>query len=261
MANYHKTLPLDRLEREISEALTAARRTARALRGFPGDLPADLAACYRIQSYSIEQWPDEVVGWKVGRVPPAFRDQFDTARLTGPIFARSFKRAVRDQPTEMPVFEGGFAAIEPEFIMLLAEQREDDRLFIGAEIASSPIPAISGYGPKAVVCDFGNNNGLLIGDEIADWQQLPGPLTVRTWVDDVLIGERSLEVPFQDALAARDFFLAHAQSHGHANVAGMHIATGAISGIHEAAIGARSKVSFGPLGDLALTLGRMPPII
>ena len=38
----------------------------------------------------------------------------------------------------------------------------------GIEVASSPIPDINALGPTVIAADFGNNNGLLLGPELAD---------------------------------------------------------------------------------------------
>ncbi len=40
-------------------------------------------------------------------------------------------------------------------------------MFIGIEIASSPLQNINDYGPAVVASDFGNNAGLLLGAEVA----------------------------------------------------------------------------------------------
>jgi len=107
---------------QISEQLVSARKAAAALDGFPSS-PAKLGA----------DW------------------------LVGPIFGRSVKRADGDASVAMPIYEGGFAAIEPELVVELGNTRDEDRIFIGAEIASSPVPDINGYGPTAVVSDFGRS--------------------------------------------------------------------------------------------------------
>lgn len=154
----------------------------------------------------------------------------------------------------MPVFENGFAAIEPELVFLLADNRSDDRVFIGAEIASSPVPAINDYGPLAVVCDFGNNNGVLLGKELIDWAEYRQPIEVATWIDGELIGTKVLDDPFESALSARDFCLENAKQRGIDLPAGTLISSGAITGVHEAEVGARSEITFGALGKIQLEL-------
>ena len=240
----------------ISEELVHARRGAQALPGFPGSPPEDLAKAYEIQAYSIGFWIDDIVGWKVGGIPPAWRERLGADWLIGPIYSRSVRHARGDETVSMPVFAGGFAAIEPEFVVQLGETRDQDRIFIGAEIASSPVPAINDYGPTAVVCDFGNNNGLLVGKEVLDWQRLAGPIEVKIWIDDELIGVRQLEHITVDALKARDFCLSHSQSLGRTLPPGTLISSGAITGVHEAEIGARSTIDFGSLGSLKLDLSQ-----
>src|SRR5437870_11829034 len=54
---------------EVARTFVDARRAARSLPDFPGVLPADMAAGYLIQDAAIGLWPDEVMGWKVGRIP------------------------------------------------------------------------------------------------------------------------------------------------------------------------------------------------
>src|SRR6185312_1127110 len=54
---------------EVARRFVEARRAARSLAGFPGAIPVDMAAGYQIQEAAIGLWPDEVDGWKVGRIP------------------------------------------------------------------------------------------------------------------------------------------------------------------------------------------------
>ncbi|RJY09904.1 hypothetical protein D6201_11590 [Aurantiacibacter aquimixticola] len=245
---------------EVSAQLTRARAQARALPGPPSMLPETLEHAYRVQANSIRAWDDTVAGWKVGGVPPAYLDRFDDKRLAGPIFARSVQRVPTDgAAADMPVFEGGFAAIEPEFIFQLGATRDEDRLFIGAEIASSPIPDINDYGPVAVICDFGNNHGLLIGAEVENWRDLSGPVTVRCMIDGKTIGEKRLEQPTADAEAALAFLLEAAGRRNLDVIPGTFVSSGAITGVHEAEIGAHSHIDFGDLGSFDLRLTKALP--
>jgi len=52
-----------------SAALMDARQTLTGLSEYPMRVPADLKTAYAIQEHSIANWPDEVVGWKVGGMP------------------------------------------------------------------------------------------------------------------------------------------------------------------------------------------------
>lgn len=247
--------------RAISNTLTGARRAATALPDFPGELPETFADAYAIQRLSREAWSDRVAGWKVGGVPSAFVEHFNAARLTGPIFAGSVVLVSDGETAEMPVFDGGFGAIEPEFIIELGATRSGDRMYIGAEIASSPIPAINEVGPIAVISDFGNNNGLLLGAEIEDWQSIsPDQTVVETHIDGDLVGSRMLDSFWADAGKALAFMFDHAKAHNIDLPPGTFVSTGAITGVHEAQIGARSKLDFGQFGSLELALTKARPL-
>lgn len=255
----HDQLGLSAEVRETSAVLTRARLDATALPGPPESLPHNLETAYAIQRHSIARWPDEVAGWKVGGVPQAYLDRFDETRLAGPIFARSVIHADGGDAALMPVFRGGFAAIEPELVIRLGTSRENDRLFIGAEIASSPIPAINDYGPVAVISDFGNNNGLLVGPEVRDWRSYDEAVTVSTLIDGKPVGEKRIDVLSKDAEAALHFLIGLAGRLGFDLPEGTYVSSGAITGVHEAHIGARSRLDFGPLGELHLELVEAKP--
>lgn len=243
-----------RLE-EISSDLLKARRSATALPGFPGALPENFDDAYVVQSLSRQSWDDDVVGWKVGGVPPDFIAKFNETHLVGPIFARSVKRVADQGEATMPVFDGGFAAVEPEFVVQLGETRAQDRLFIGAEIASSPMAGINGIGPIAVICDFGNNNGLILGPEVIDWRESGiERVQVECMLDYAPVGSREVSDVAASADRATNFLLSLADRKGFEVPVGTYVSTGAITGIHEAEPGAVSHVSFGRLGSFSLSL-------
>lgn len=208
-----------------------------------------------MQAISRAAWPDRISGWKVGGIPPKHREVLGADFLSGPIFSRRVVTADPARPSEMPVFAGGFAAIEPEFILEMGETRDQDRLFIGAEIASSPIMAINDVGPLAVVCDFGNNNGMLIGDEIPDWQSLAGrDFPVSCVIGDICVGETVCDDIPAKVDAAHTFLSELADREGFELPAGTYISTGAITGVHDAQSGDQSVLDFGTLGRLELKL-------
>ncbi|MEL7446045.1 MAG: 2-keto-4-pentenoate hydratase [Pseudomonadota bacterium] len=246
--------------REISSTLVRERLRAGALQEFPGLLPATLEEAYRVQALSREAWPDDVIGWKVGGIPPIHREALGEDFLSGPIFAQRFVLAAAETESPMPIFANGFAAIEPEFVLKLGQSPNSDRLFIGAEIASSPIVDINGVGPIAVVCDFGNNNGILLGDEIPHWRQLGGEeVVVTSRIDGEIVGQRTVaDVPALVS-TSRDFLTEHARQQGIELPAGTLISTGAITGVHDAQLGARSTLDFGRFGSLALRLVEAQP--
>lgn len=240
--------------REISAMLVRARATGHALAGPPEGLPTTLEDAYRLQDLSVSAWDDRIAGWKVGGVPPAYLDRFDEKFLAGPIFADKIRHVEQDGTMAMPVYEGGFAAIEPEFVFRMSDDEAGVRLFIGAEIASSPIPHINDYGPTAVISDFGNNNGLVLGPEIENWREREGPAVVATHINGALIGEKQLADFRENALISLDFIKRLAVARGFALPEGTYISSGAITGVHEAEAGAEATLDFGHFGKFDLVL-------
>ncbi|MFC4292818.1 2-keto-4-pentenoate hydratase [Sphingorhabdus arenilitoris] len=244
----------------ISSALVQARRQAVALDGFPGALPVTLEAAYDVQARSRHIWTDQVGGWKVGGVPAAYLDKFDETRLAGPIFRKNILTANWGEVTSMPVYPG-FAAVEGELVFCLGEDEQDDRLHVGVEIASSPLPAINDMGPIAVICDFGNNGGLILGPEIEDWRSYkPSVFKVVTEIEGGIVGQTEMRNFGEDALVALAFMRRHAKQYGIDLPAGTYVSTGAITGVHETAAGSRSEVSFGDLGTLRIHLVPAEPM-
>lgn len=166
---------LDAQRQALAGRFVQARRTAQALPGFPGEIPATLVDAYLVQDLAIGQWPDSVVGWKVGYIPVDRRDSSGDERLLGPIFAKALWHATPD--LRFPVFTSRCAAVEAEFVLRLEADAPANKLswstdeadafpatlFTGMEIASSPLATINQLGPRVVISDFGNHNGLVLG--------------------------------------------------------------------------------------------------
>ncbi|OLF71013.1 hypothetical protein AWH62_13180 [Maricaulis sp. W15] len=255
-------------QKTISEAFIGARQAGAGLRDYPGQLPATLADAYAIQDQSISRWPDRVDGWKIGLVPPEFRGPVGAERLVGPIFANLIRDHAIGQVHDMPVFADGFAAVEAEFIFVLGkpvpvgtkitpELTRDvaGRLHVGVEIASSPFPGINDLGPICVVTDFGNNFGLIVGPEIADWQSRSwADLPARVVISGEEVGATTAAALPGGPIGALEFILRLMQERGIALDAGSHISTGAVTGVHQAKVGDTSRVSFGEFGEIELSL-------
>jgi 2-keto-4-pentenoate hydratase len=198
----------------IADRFLDARRQAGGLDRYPGDLPDTLEQAYRIQDAAIARWDRTVLGWKVGRVGPPYMAQFQTNRLAGPIFSVVEDGDGRILPA-MPVFANGFAAGEAEYLLRIGsappkgkldftlEEAADliDAVHVGIEIASSPLKTINELGPVAVISDFGNNNGLLVGAPISDWEKRRfEDWPVATLVDGVEVGT-GIAAAFPDGAA------------------------------------------------------------
>ena len=247
----------DAVVRAIAEAFVRARREGAALAGFPGAIPDDLVAAYRVQDLAIAQWPDQVIGWKVGYIQPQRRDASGDERLLGPIFRRQVWPAAG--VVEFPVFVGGFAAVEAEYVLRLLADAPPGKtawtpqeaaalpatLHVGIEIASSPLATINALGPCVVVSDFGNNNGLILGDQIADWHAIPEErLRAETWIDGECVGTGGATFLPGGLLAAYAFALSRSAQRRRPLRAGELIATGNATGIHDIVVGQAAQVRF-----------------
>lgn len=249
----------------IAHALVGARLAARPLLGFPGPLPASLALAYEIQDAAIPLWPDAVAGWKVGRVPAADGGEATSERLAGPIFGRQVRPYQAGTEAAFAVIVGGFAAVEAEFVLRLSADAPAGKLdwdvesaaalvaamHIGVETAGSPMAAINAIGGVAVAGDFGNNAGVILGPEVADWRQRPGEsMTCETWIEGVRVGRGTAASIPGGPLESLVFLLGHCAARGRPLKAGALIATGAATGVHDIESGQRARITFGDLGDI-----------
>ena len=255
----------------IAEQFTRARLAARALTEFPGAVPADLQTAYRCQDLALERWPDPVAGWKVARIAPAQQSQYAEERLIGPVFARNVQVAAPGRTIDCPVFEGGFAAVEAEIVICVGRDAPPDKfawtldeaadfvgeLCIGIEIASSPLATLNELGPGAVVSDFGNNWGVVVGTAVEDWRGLY-EVTAQTFIDDEFVG-RGVTSMRQGPLGALAFTLAKAARRGRPLQAGAVISTGMITGVHNIRPGQRSQHIFQGLGEVGCRAVRATP--
>lgn len=243
----------------IARRFVCARLGARALAEYPGPLPADLSEAYARQDAAIELWPDQVVGWKVGKIPQNWVDIVGEERLVGPIFASHVQSQLPGQCLALPVIEGGFAAVEAEYIFVLgraadagkidwsAEEAADcvGELRIGIEFAGSPLATINHLGPAVVVSDFGNNAGLLLGPIIPDWRtHALESLRCETFVAGRLVGRGGAASISGGPLTALAFALNRCARRGRPLAAGDVISTGASTGIHDIRIGETARVEF-----------------
>lgn len=244
----------------IAGRFLAARRAAAGLDDYPGDFPATLDEAYAIQDEAIANWGRPVIGWKVGRVPPPLIDRFGTDRLAGPIFAGEHARA-NGEAVAMPVFAEGFAAGEAEFLLRIGAapppgngdySLDEAAGLIGAvhagiEIASSPLGIINELGPIAVISDFGNNNGLVIGPEIPDWRASGFEDWPVTMLIDGIESGAGRAASFPDgAIGAARFLFELMARRGIALTPGQWISSGAVTGVHRARPGQRIEARFRP---------------
>jgi len=255
----------------IAGRFLKARRAATGLEAYPGDFPGTLDQAYEIQDQAIAAWGQPVIGWKVGRVLPPYSERFGTDRLAGPIFAQ--KAADSGPAASMPVFAQGFAAGEAEFLLQIGappaigkmhftlEEAADliSAVHVGVEVASSPLASINDLGPVAVVSDFGNNNGLLVGEQIADWRESgfeDWPVTVA--IDGREVGRGTASAFPDGAIGSARFLFELMARRGIRLQPGQWISSGAVGGVHDARVGQVVEARF---GDAAIVRCQLEPAL
>lgn len=254
----------------IAQAFVAARREARPLDRFPGRRPARLADAVRVQERALALGGRRLAGWKVAMIRADLRDALGSERLAGPIFAD----AVHDLPeggcAEVSVFDGGFAALEAEFVARFARDLApgpegfDEATILaalagihaGAEVASSPLAVLNELGPTAVVCDHGNNAGVVVGPELPGWREPSFVATPsRMWIEGVVAGEGTAGAVPGGPLASLIWLAEHLATRGRGLRAGDVVATGMTTGIHVVRPGTRGRIEFGGVApcDIVVT--------
>ena len=249
---------------EVPRRFVAARRAAHALPDFPGALPADMAAGYRIQEAAIGLWPDAVAGWKVGRIPTELQAELAADRVMGPVFAANVVQAGRE-PTPIYAIPGGFAAVEAEYIYRLGEDAAagktdwtprdalalvEDEL-VGVEFAGSPLASINILGPRVVAADFGNNAGLILGRSIPDWRARNDDWPpCAAYVDGELVGRGAPSSLPGGPAASLAFLMNAVAARGRPLKRGQLVTTGAASGIHDIEAGQSALIAFGDLDEI-----------
>ena len=261
------------VEATISQRLLQARKAALALPAFPGQLPSDTQTAYEIQQLSINSWHDVVSGWKVGGISPLFLEQFSANRLAGPIFKSQTLTAPDSEAVTASVFENGFAAVEAEFVIRTAvtlspaepvKTREELKeciasIHMGVEIASSPMADINELGPGAIISDFGNNAGLIVGPQIMNWRERAADdIDISVVINGVKAGSIRTHIS-EDAFAAFEFLSDLSHARGIELPAGTLVTCGALSGIHDVEIGDQASVVFAGLGKLDIRVAKRPP--
>jgi 2-keto-4-pentenoate hydratase len=262
-------------QEEIYRAFHAARKQARALDAYPAPaVPPSLDEAYAIQQASIAAWPDRVAGWKVAAIQPQWRAAYPAERLGGPVFAKSLIVAGND-PVDVAIIRGGYAAAEAEFALRLGDDFPVNTTFpteaalqpfVGAvhaaiELAGSPLPTLSSLGPGAVISDFGNNTGLVIGPELTDFfERTLAQWRAETDLNGVLAGSGGADRIPGGPLAALLFLANSLVARGMTLNPGDWISTGASTGIHILAIGDTVAARFDGEKAIALRVVAAQPV-
>ncbi|WP_334056325.1 2-keto-4-pentenoate hydratase [Alteromonas sp. S005] len=255
----------------LSNTLVNARKQATVLETFPGDVPTTLDAAYRVQDMSLEQWNDEITGWKVGMVIPELRDQMGAERLMGPIFKKVTHFIGRphadDEFVELEVYAGGMVAVEAELVFELGEEITPGSIdtkgplkhlikavYAGVEIASSPVIDLNSYGPTAIISDFGVNQGMVIGARIASWDTVIENMQTSVFINKDHINTAPSNNVLRGPMAAVAYLIDQAAARNITLPKGCMICSGAITGVHDTVAGATSTVTFEGVGNINMKL-------
>ena len=254
----------------IARRFVDARVAARSLQDFPDVVPESMAQAYVVQDVAIGLYPDRLVGWKVGGVAPNLQARLGVHRLAGAIFSRNVWPATARGATPLPAIEGGFAAVEAEFIARVgadadpsridwtveAAAAQIDKVFVGVELAGSPLAAINDLGPTVVASDFGNNGGLIVGPEVADWRARLDDIRVETLVNGGSLGVGGALSLEGGAMESVRFLLEHCARWGRPLKAGTLISTGAVTGVHRVHAGDEAMCVFDGVAQLECAVVR-----
>ncbi len=223
-----------------------------------------MAQGYLCQEAAIELWPDEIVGWKVGRIAPELQASLRAERVMGPVFRRNVQQAAA-APSLVFAIAGGFAAVEAEYIYRMGEDAAAGKTdwtpaaalvlveeeLVGVEFAGSPLASINILGPRVVAADFGNNAGLILGKPIPDWRNRAddGP-PCAAYVEGKLVGRgapSSLPGGPAGLAGLPDERLRRTRT---PLKRGQLVTTGAASGIHDIEAGQTARIAFGDLDEI-----------
>jgi len=258
---------------DIAKSFVTARRGALALPDFPGVVPAKLSESYAIQDKAIALWGRPIIGWKIGRVAPDKQAEHQTERLCGPIFAPTLK-SYAGQPLTLPVYDGGFAAVEAEYVFRVDHDADPektqyteeealrliDAVFAGVEMAGSPLATINVLGPTVVASDFGNNFGLILSTRLGEFDsdstehtlspEAVSAFKATTEIDGKVVGEGGLFTMPGGPLKAIAWLAGFLAARGRPLTKGQYISSGATTGIHDIQAGSTSVVRFSGPGAL-----------
>ena len=239
----------------IARALVEARLDGLALPDFPGALPTTLDEAYAIQNAAIALWPDDIAGWKVGRLSPDLAERYGVDRFIGPVFAAMVAQVMPAGPTPFPMMAGGSAAFEAEYVVFMGEDADGgvvpQHLHIGIEVASSPVTSLPTLGSLASIADMGNNAGQIIGAAIPfHLLDRPADLPCETRIDDAEPVARTGEALPGGPAAGLAFAMEQTRKLGHPLRAGQFISTGAVTGMHAVTLAQRCVARFGDFGTI-----------
>jgi 2-keto-4-pentenoate hydratase len=238
----------------IASRLVQARMLRRQLDAYPGPIPTSLADAYAIQEAAIAQWPDNIAGWKLGRIGLEVQAEHGgRKKLAGPVFTK----AVLHQPGLFASIPGGLCAIEGELIIQLgtdlpvgvlpdrqALQLAISKAFAGIEMALSPYTGMNDHGPAATASDFCVNGALILGSAMELQTALAGDFECEVLIEGVSQGRRDFRLALGDPVSILKELVEILFERGRGLKAGDLVSTGAITGVHAMPAGQSGSARF-----------------
>ena len=249
-------MPATPEQEKVARAFLDARAKKTPLTLYPGPIPQTMADAYAIQDAAIRFDGRTVGGWKVGRIAADLAPHYGDERLAGPIFTDEIVDALDGDVPAMPVYADGFAAAEAELLLCFGDIGTADLdlasvrdcivdVRAGIEIASSPFAGINGHGPAVTASDYGNNKGLVLGPRIPDWRDADlVRMPVQLFIDDACVGAGSMETMLDGPFGSALFLIRTLRARDIAIPPGTWVSAGAVTGVHEIAVGQRAEAVF-----------------
>ena len=243
---------------DIARVFVDARRARRAITTYPGPAPQNMTDAYAVQDTAIRYDGRPVGGWKLGRINPPHLERLGANRLAGPIFTDQIVAAPGGAEVPMAIFADGFGAAEAEFLLRIGTAPDPaksdytiatatpliDAIHAGIEVASSPYPAINIDGPPVTASDYGNNNGLVVGDAIDADEGGIARMDVQLLINGAVIGQARAADMLDGPFGAAAFLFNLAATRGIALAPGQWISSGAVTGVHPVKAGDRVEALF-----------------
>jgi len=120
---------------------------------------------------------------------------------------------------------------------------------LGVEVASSPLATLNDLGPGAIVADFGNNWGAVVGAVLPDWHAREAGIVVETFIGGRQVGRGSV-TPRGAPVEALAFAANRAAARGRPLRAGDYVSTGMITGVHDILSGQSARIVFAECGEI-----------
>lgn len=264
MQDAHPAIEASAEERKIAERFVEARLQGRTIAEYPGPMPVDRAAAYRIQDMAIALWPEPIDGWKTTMViPPQYGSDFVGHRLIGPAFRSAVRNAAPGEVLDIPLIDGGFSGLEPEILVRVGRDAPADKLAwtieeaigivgevcIGAEVVTSPLPGLGMISLPVMASDFGANFGAVAGAPILDWRTRQS-VAAEVHIDGEFVASGTMPM-VEGVLDAFAFALGECARRGYPLRAGALITTGTLTAYHEIQPGHSARFFYPGHGELA----------